>query len=315
MAVWITDRTQADVDRVKQLAEKAKSGTWTEEEQAEWASGMKGALSYTDYNRIENGMKEIADIIRAAHEPKQGLRVVRVETAEDSDGNIPAWTDGSSTTYFFAPMIFKKDGLALKSLEFQIKGYLSGDGIVIFRKYSPLEDDQSIPTDALIQKTIKLKPDLNDVLVSMDDFPLEEGVEYQFYIYSANKFYSPFVQPSQISENQYVDIIVGSEYCDGDSSRLFSGTVTFSETFPTDWDINGYLTVSDAARWLRNVAAIRAKCSGYSNTPVTPENLTYSFKVINQVEKVLADIEKLAKDHLYYCSEPICGGEPYYAVY
>ena len=48
MATWITDRTQADIDRVKELTAKARSGTWTEEEQAEWAAGMKGALSYTD---------------------------------------------------------------------------------------------------------------------------------------------------------------------------------------------------------------------------------------------------------------------------
>lgn len=42
MATWITDRTQADIDRVKELTAKARTGTWTEEEQQEWASGMKG---------------------------------------------------------------------------------------------------------------------------------------------------------------------------------------------------------------------------------------------------------------------------------
>ena len=67
MATWITDRTQADIDRVKELTAKARSGTWTEEEQAEWAAGMKGALSYTDYNRIENGIKELAEIVGASY--------------------------------------------------------------------------------------------------------------------------------------------------------------------------------------------------------------------------------------------------------
>lgn len=153
MATWITDRTQADIDRVKELTAKARSGTWTEEEQSEWAAGMKGALSYTDYNRIESGMKELAGIVGA------------------------------------------------------------------------------------------------------------------------------------------------------------------SVSVKTDWTVNGYLTESDASRWIKNVEAIHKKCGGYSTTPRTPESLSYSFKVINQVEKVLADIEKLAKDRLLYCSEPICGGEPYYAVY
>lgn len=65
MATWITDRTQADIDRVKEIAVKARTGIWTEEEQQEWAAGMKGALSYTDYNRIENGIKELAEIVGA----------------------------------------------------------------------------------------------------------------------------------------------------------------------------------------------------------------------------------------------------------
>lgn len=65
MATWITDRTQADIDRVKEIAVKGRTGTWTEEEQQEWAAGMKGALSYTDYNRIENGIKELAEIVGA----------------------------------------------------------------------------------------------------------------------------------------------------------------------------------------------------------------------------------------------------------
>lgn len=60
MAIWITDRTQADVDRVNELHDKANVGTWTEEERIEWAAGMKGALSYMDYNRIESGVSELA---------------------------------------------------------------------------------------------------------------------------------------------------------------------------------------------------------------------------------------------------------------
>ncbi len=42
MATWITDRTQADVDRVKELTAKARTGTWTEEEQQEWGCWHEG---------------------------------------------------------------------------------------------------------------------------------------------------------------------------------------------------------------------------------------------------------------------------------
>lgn len=153
MATWITDRTYEDVSRVSEISEKGRSGTWSADEQAEWAAGMKGALSYMDYNRIESGIQEIASILNA------------------------------------------------------------------------------------------------------------------------------------------------------------------SVSVKTDWDVNGYLTVSDASRWLSNIKAIRSLCSGKNDTPETPASLNYlHYTIINQVEEILLDIETIANNHLIYCSEPVCGGEPYYAL-
>lgn len=153
MTRWITDRTNDDVAQVKAFALKAKAGTWTEKEQAEWAAGMKGALSYMDYNRIESGIQEIASILNA------------------------------------------------------------------------------------------------------------------------------------------------------------------SVSVKTDWNVNGYLTVSDASRWLSNIRTIRSLCSGKNDTPETPTSLNYlHYTIINQVEEILLDIETIANNHLIYCSEPVCGGEPYYAL-
>lgn len=63
--MWVTDRTQSDVDRAKSITEKARSGTWTDEEKQEWLAGMKGALNYTDFNRIESGMQELASVVGA----------------------------------------------------------------------------------------------------------------------------------------------------------------------------------------------------------------------------------------------------------
>lgn len=59
----ITDRTQADVNRVKEIAQKAKSGTWTAAEKDQWLAGMKGAYNYTDFNRVEAAVKELAAIL------------------------------------------------------------------------------------------------------------------------------------------------------------------------------------------------------------------------------------------------------------
>lgn len=153
MATWITDRTGEDVQRAAELTKKGRLGTWTEAEQAEWAAGMKGALSYTDYNRIESGIQELSAVVGA------------------------------------------------------------------------------------------------------------------------------------------------------------------SVSVKTDWDINGYLTVADASRWLSNISNIRAKCSGpgnLSDTPASMNNLTY--QGMNLIEEILAQVERIATDHLLYCDEPICGGEPYYGI-
>lgn len=153
MAIWITDRTQSDVDRVNELHDKANVGTWTEEEKIEWAAGMKGALSYMDYNRIESGVSELAATLGA-------------------------------------PVSIK-----------------------------------------------------------------------------------------------------------------------------TNWTVEGYMTTSDASRWLSNVSNIRAKCSGPGGLPNTPTSMDkLAYKTMNEIEEILAKIERIANDHLLYCDEPICGGEPYYGI-
>lgn len=66
MGQWITDRTQSDVNHVKEITAKARTGTWTKNEQSEWLAGMKGTLNYTDFNRIESGIQELGSIVGAS---------------------------------------------------------------------------------------------------------------------------------------------------------------------------------------------------------------------------------------------------------
>jgi hypothetical protein len=305
MATWITDRTQADIDRVKELTAKARTGTWTEEEQQEWASGMKGALSYTDYNRIESGMKELAGIVGAPYSARVVQQNIQVVTAKNESGDIPSWDTYPAKYEFFMPLTAKKAGLLLRSLEFRVKGYVPGTMRTVLRKYGS--------TTALVDKFIDIIRGYNDVVLDMDDFPLEKGVEYQLYFAASNNFYPPSVEPSWVVANDYVNITNGSAYYGDDSKLIFSGTIGLTVPVEAGWTINDYLTIADATRWIDNVKAIRSKCSGKSSTPGVPEALSYHFAVINQVEKVLSDIEAMAKDHLLYCSDTICGGEPYYA--
>lgn len=55
----VTDRTQADVERVKALATKGFAAM-TADEQAEWLTGMKGAYNASDLNRVGTALNYLA---------------------------------------------------------------------------------------------------------------------------------------------------------------------------------------------------------------------------------------------------------------
>ena len=55
----ITNRTQADVERVRELAAKGFSAM-TSEEQAEWLAGMKGSYNASDLNRVGTALNYLA---------------------------------------------------------------------------------------------------------------------------------------------------------------------------------------------------------------------------------------------------------------
>ena len=222
MATWITDRTQSDVDRVKEIAAKARTGTWTTAEQQEWAAGMKGALSYTDYNRLENGMKELAGIVGAAYSARTVQQNIQVVTAKNESGEIPSWDSSESKAEFFMPLTAKKSGLLLRSLEFRIKGYMPGKMRTVLRKYGS--------TTALADKSIDLVRGYNDVVLDMGSIALEKGVEYQLYFAAANNFYPPSVDSSWVAANDCIDIAHGSAYYGDNTTLIFSGTVVLQET-------------------------------------------------------------------------------------
>ena len=68
---WITtadraaDRTQADVDFVRQLAAKGWA-SMTAQERAAWKSGLKGAYNASDLNRVGSAVEYVANRLREA---------------------------------------------------------------------------------------------------------------------------------------------------------------------------------------------------------------------------------------------------------
>lgn len=55
----ITDRTQADVERARELAAKGFAAM-TADERAEWLAGMKGAYNASDLNRVGTALNYLA---------------------------------------------------------------------------------------------------------------------------------------------------------------------------------------------------------------------------------------------------------------
>lgn len=79
---FVFDRTQDDVNRLKELNQKYIKGTITESEIAEWMSGGKGALNLSDLNRVEGNVKTLASYL-----------AVSVDTRTWSKGDIPRTSD------------------------------------------------------------------------------------------------------------------------------------------------------------------------------------------------------------------------------
>ena len=60
----ISDRTQADVDRVKELNIKLLQGAETEAEYLEWVAGLKGAYNASDLNRVSETTERLGEHMR-----------------------------------------------------------------------------------------------------------------------------------------------------------------------------------------------------------------------------------------------------------
>lgn len=82
----ITDRTQADVDRVRQLAQKG-FGNMTADEKTEWLNGLKGAYNASDLNRVGAAVAYVAGRLTGygyavSVDPRQDWQVTDIPTQE-----------------------------------------------------------------------------------------------------------------------------------------------------------------------------------------------------------------------------------------
>lgn len=83
----ITDRTQADVERVAYLTGKVSAGTATAAELAEWQSDLKGAYNASDLNRVGAAVAYVAGRLTgygyvASVSPRQDWQVADIPSQE-----------------------------------------------------------------------------------------------------------------------------------------------------------------------------------------------------------------------------------------
>lgn len=88
----ITDRTQADVDRVATLTERVSAGTATAAELAAWQSDLKGAYNASDLNRVGAAVAYVAGWLNV-----YGYAVTVTAKQDWTGSDIP--TAGQMATY------------------------------------------------------------------------------------------------------------------------------------------------------------------------------------------------------------------------
>lgn len=127
MSVWITDRSQGDIDHLKLIYSKATNGTWTDEEKAEWLSGMKGAIDYRDFSRIEAGISKLASLLGANVDVKTDWNINGYLTTSDATrwlSNIESIRSKNSGDAKTAPTPTSMDRLGFETMN-QLESILS----------------------------------------------------------------------------------------------------------------------------------------------------------------------------------------------
>lgn len=88
----ITDRTEADVEKVRTLANKG-SKTWTAAERAEWLNGLKGSYNASDLNRVGSAVDYVAQRLKSCGvtvkvAPKTDWQEIDIPSKQDMDSYL-----------------------------------------------------------------------------------------------------------------------------------------------------------------------------------------------------------------------------------
>ena len=103
----ITDRTTADVARVRTLTAKLAQGTATAAERAEWLTDLKGAYNASDLNRVGAAVTRITERLASAG--------IYIATVGKSDWTEEDYNNAEALDYYLKDISLVRGAIAVTS--------------------------------------------------------------------------------------------------------------------------------------------------------------------------------------------------------
>ena len=103
----ITDRTTADVARVRTLTAKLAQGTATAAERAEWLTDLKGAYNASDLNRVGAAVTRITERLASAG--------IYIATVGKSDWTEEDYNNVEALDYYLRDISLVRGAIAVTS--------------------------------------------------------------------------------------------------------------------------------------------------------------------------------------------------------
>lgn len=336
----ITDRTQADVARVQEVAAKIIRGTASEAEIAEWnAATMKGAYNYTDLNRVTAAIEALKAALEGYGYSVPGYK--RIEIPRSDGDNAVTLTNlvsdssfetGSWSTWGASPYDTTQAYDGAQSLK------LTGDELasvpivapILGHKYYGREyiktDGEVTAGDCRCEISGGDGVGLNWVFgwnqgnypswAMLSDLHTIEAVNASSYVFRT--FMVGGVNTAWVDGLMLIDLTAAfgagnepdKEWCDT-YIPYFEGATNFELPPRYEWCEDDIPTPEQMTIYLQNVSVIRSSLATMPSTPGVPSDMELlSFSKANAIEQILTDVHTLIQNMIaawFYCGEVYSG--------
>lgn len=310
----ITDRAQGDVDTLRTLIGKPAS-QWTEAETAAFrAATMRGAYNYTDLNRVDACLEDLAGRFRRAGYALLGYERVKIERTVKPDGGaklrylrmtITALRGSTNVVQLSEIRLLSKTGSVMEW----------PNGTTVTASISAAGDDES--PDKLIDGSTETKfcstqfVSGAQINIDLGDKILDRAEYSVWQWFSANDYEERDPVSFELSGSTdgqtftAMDSATNADIPEPRKSLAYSGSIEWPEDTPSDsdvpdgderdpytWYVDDVPTAGQMARYLQNVAAVRDEVAALASTPDTPESMALlNYVRANHIEAILLAVD------------------------